>query len=843
MFRYVWRKIKNFFSWYPRLYKGRKWYTKICIAIVSSFFFLIVYLGMVDINFLWLFGESPGFSDIMDPPTTEASELYSDDGKLIGKFYNENRSPVRYEDISPVFWKALIDTEDERYFSHHGIDFRGFLGAIKDAILRHPRGASTITQQLAKNMFHVRTKHSTGLLGKIPGLGLLIQKSKEWILASKLELVYNKQEILAMYANTVEFGANSYGIKTACRTYFNTTPDKLNTQQAATLVGMLKAITFYNPLLHPERCIERRNIVLNNMMKQGDLTYAEYDVLRQTPLGINYTPESDIEGQAAYFRRAIADYLSEWCQEYGYDLYNSGLKIYTTLDTRMQKYAEQAVHTQMQSLQESFNGEWGSAEPWRDEKGNVIPHFINNIAKRLPVYRYLSEKYPGQPDSVRYYLNKPHRVKLWSHAKGHFDGVMSTLDSIRYMVKYLHSGFIAMEPQTGAVKAWVGDIDFKTWNYDKVRAHRQPGSTFKLFVYTEAMNQGLTPCDKRRDEPINVPVLYKGKNGQQVVEWKPDNAGGRFSGDSISLKMAFAKSLNSIAVRLIQEMGVRHVIRTAHDMGITSELTEHPSISLGSSDVSLYEMVSAYSTIANGGRHHKPILVTRILDRDGREIYSADEEAPRALPFKTAYFMQQLLMTGVKAGTSRSMSIYMSGVNDTDIGGKTGTTNNNSDAWFIAVTPKLVAGAWVGGEYRSIHFKSGALGQGARAALPICGRFLSSVFKDKKYQKYHSRFEIPKGEEVSRDWVDCTSDFSRHQEYGIDSLGVDSTYYDNEYDDFGYPIEGNYTNEDYYGNDFYGDDRNYNNDPGYSIEQIPDKNSNKEQPIRTNPEAHIHYTF
>ncbi len=836
--KWLWHKICNFFTWYPRLYKGRRWYTKVMIAFVSMVVGLVVYLGMVDINFLWLFGDSPGIYSIMHPPTSEASELYSADGKLIGKFYNENRSPVDYEDISPVFWKALIDTEDERYFSHHGIDYIGLLGAIKDAVFREARGASTITQQLAKNLFHVRTQYSTGLLGKVPGLRIIVMKSKEWILATKLEFIYNKQEILNMYANTVEFGPNVYGIKTAAKVYFNTTPSELTTEQAALLVGMLKATTFYNPVIYPDRSLSRRNVVLHNMLTQGDLDRATYDSLSAEPLKLSYTPEAATQGYAPYFKAAVASHLSDWCKDYGYDLYNSGLKIYTTLDSKMQRYAEQSVNQHMRTLQQNFNAHWGQETPWRDEKGKVIPHFIEDIAKKLPIYRTLEERFPRQPDSIMHYLNKPHKVTLWSYDRGRYEAHMSTLDSIRHMVKYLHSSFIAMEPQTGEVKAWVGDIDYNTWNYDKVTAKRQSGSTFKLFVYTEAMNQGLTPCDKRRDEQVVVPVVY---SNREVVEWKPENAGGHFSGDSIPLKDAFARSLNSIAVRLSQEMGIRNIIRTARDMGVTSELSTHPSMALGSSDVTLFEMATAYSTIANDGRCHKPVLVTRILDRDGKEIYVGNEEQPRALPYKTAYLMQQMLMGGVKnpRGTSRSITTYISD-QMTDVGGKTGTTNNNSDAWFMGVTPKLVVGAWVGGEYRSIHFRSGALGQGSRAALPICGRFLRLVLGDSNYKKYRGRFMIPKGEEVSTEWYDCNITYTR-------PLEPDSAYYpegdpsydEQLYDAYGNPVEGIPPYDEYDENDLY---REYGIPPGEAPmkESGPEnRKSDKRPPVESTEPVEI----
>lgn len=752
------KKIKGFWPWYKGLYKGRKWYTKTGVAILSAIIAFFVYLFMVDINFLWLFGKSPGFSQIMHPSTSEASEIYSADGVLIGKYFSENRTPVKYEDVNPLFWKALIDTEDERFYKHFGIDFTGIFAVAKDIIVHHEaRGASTITQQLAKNMFRVRTQYSTGLLGYIPGVRMLIMKSKEWIIATKLEMLYDKKEILTMYANTVDFGSNAYGIKTACKTYFNTTPAKMTTEQAAVLVGMLKATTYYNPITNPENSLHRRNTVLHNMMTHNDISHNEYDSISAIPIKVSYSVESNYDGQAKYFREAIADYLKDWCKENGYDLYSSGLKIYTTIDTRMQKYAEEAALKQMKQVQRNFKNHWGSQDPWRDENNQVIPNFIENIAQRQPVYKMLLQKFPNNPDSIQYYLNKPHKVKLFDYEKGTIEKEMSTMDSIRYMVKFMHCSFVAMEPQTGEVKAWVGDIDFNSWKYDKVTAMRQPGSTFKLFVYTEAMNQGLTPCDKRRDEYIRMEVYDKQKH--EMTSWTPTNANGRFSGDSIPLKSAFAKSINSIAVRLGQEMGIKNIAKTAHDMGIKSPLDEQPSLALGASDVNLLEMVNAYCTIANDGKHVEPVLVTRIVDKDGKEVYVSSTEEKQVIPYKSAFFMQQLLMGGMRepGGTSQSLWGYTDTARDTDFGGKTGTSNNHSDAWFMCVSPNLVAGAWVGGEYRSIHFRTGALGQGSRTALPICGYFIQALMKDPEFKKYHGRFHKLNDEDITSDMYTCSS--------------------------------------------------------------------------------------
>ena len=783
------QKTRTFCHWYRNLYRGRKWYAKTLIGIASCIVAFFLYLGAVDINLLWLFGKSPGFIAIKDAVTSEASEIYSDDGVLIGKYFNENRTPVKFEDVNPVFWKALIATEDERFYSHHGIDYKGLASAVKDAVVHHDaRGASTITQQLAKNMFRMRTNYSTGLLGMIPGVRMLIVKSKEWIIATKLEMTHNKNEILTMYANTVDFGSNAFGIKTAAKTYFNCSPKDLTVEQAAVLVGMLKATTYYNPLANPENSLRRRNVVLSNMVRHGDMTHADYDSISKIDIKLNYSVESNYDGTALYFREAVADELRTWCRDNDYDLYTSGLKIYTTIDSRMQKYAEEAAIKQMKQVQRNFNNHWGNQDPWQDENHNVIPGFIEGIAKRQPVYKYLLTRFPNNPDSIEYYLNRPHKVKLFDYEHGTIEKEMSTMDSIRYMVHFMHCSFVAMEPQTGAVKAWVGDIDFKSWKYDKVTAMRQPGSTFKLFVYTEAMNQGLTPCDKRRDEYFSMQVFDKKHN--EEVTWAPTNANGYFTGDSIPLKAAFARSINSIAVRLGQEMGITRIAETAHKMGIESPLDETPALALGSSDINLLELANAYSTVANDGKYVKRVLVTRIVDRNGKEVYRAPTNEEQVIPYKSAFLMQQLLMGGTSepGGTSMSLNGYVGKFRDTDWGGKTGTSNNHSDAWFMGVSPKLVVGAWVGGEYRCIHFRTGALGQGSRTALPICGLFLESVLNDPAFAKYRVKFGKPKDADITSSMYNCQSYYTREK---ADSTRSDSIHVEEEIvlDENGAPIE------------------------------------------------------
>ena len=757
------------FCWF---FKGRPWYIKTLSTLLAILLALVFYLLAVDNNFLFLFGKSPSMHTVKNTRPAQASEIYSADSVLIGKFFSENRTPVTYEEVNPVFWQALIDTEDERFYHHFGIDFQAFFAALKDYIVHNDaRGASTITQQLAKNLFRVRTEYSTGLLGNVPGLKMLIMKSKEWITAVKLEANFSKEEILTMYANTVDFGSNAFGIKTACKTYFGNTPKELTPDQAAILVGMLKATTYYNPRLHPENSKKRRNTVLDLMRQHNHLTALQCDTLKQKDITLDYNVEKVYDGQATYFREELADYLRDWCKESGLDLYTSGLKIYTTIDTRMQHYAEEAAWNQMKVLQKRFNDHWGKTNPWQNEHHQEIPNFIENIAKRLPVYKYLQRRFPEQPDSVEYYLNLPHPVKLFSY-EGPVETEMSTLDSIRYMEHFMHCGFVAMESETGHVKAWVGDVDFDTWKYDKVTAMRQPGSTFKLFVYTEAMNQGMTPCDRRVDSYFSMKV-YDAEQKKEVL-WAPTNANGYFSGLDTPLKSAFAQSINSIAVKVGQEVGIDRVAQTAHKMGIKSKLDETPSLALGSSDVNLLELVNAYSTVVNDGKYHDPILVTHILDRDGNVVYTAPKEEKQVLLYRTAFFMQQMLMAGMRepGGTSMNMWGFVRNFADTEFGGKTGTSNNHSDAWFVGVCPKLVCGAWVGGEYRAIHFRTGQLGQGSRTALPICGAFYQKTLSDPAFAKYRGRFVKKDDSTIDNSMYQCTYVYYNPEDsISADSLG------------------------------------------------------------------------
>ena len=768
-----WRRFK---LWYKGLYRGRPWWTKLLVALATFIVLFLLYLIAVDINLLWLFGKSPSTSSIMHPRNPEASYLYSADGKTIGKYYDENRTPVPYDSINPQFFKVLIDTEDERFYSHHGIDFSGLGAAAKDMILHgRPRGASTITQQLVKNMFRTRSDYSTGLLGYIPGVKMLIMKSKEWIIATKLEIFYSKEEILEMYANTVDFGSNAYGIKTAANTYFRTTPRELKLEESAVLVGLLKATSTYNPRINPKNSLRRRNQVLKNMVSRGDLTKQQYDSVSSLPIDLKYTIESNYDGVAPYFREAVAREIEDIAKAHDLklDLERDGLKIYTTLDSKMQEYAEQAVSEKMKIVQQNFKSHWGTQDCWLDDNNQPIANFVEDKARNTPIYHELLARYPNDLDSVNYYMNLPHMVHLFDYENDSLYMEMSSMDSVRYMLHFMHCGFIAMEPSNGHVKAWVGDVDFDTWKYDKVRAKHQPGSTFKLFVYALAMERGLVPCDRRPDEYIDT--LVYDEDTHEMVHWRPTNANGTFSGADMTLRSAFAQSINSVTVRVAREVGFIDVAQLARDMGIKSPMEAKPALSLGASDVDLMELVNAYCTVVNDGMMHDPVIVTRIVDRDGKEIYHAPERQERALSYRAAWLMQQMLMAcrTDAGGTAMALNGYITRpLYDVDLGGKTGTSNRHADAWFVAVSPGLVCGSWVGGEYRQIHFRWGALGQGSRTALPICGRFLQLVLSDPQFQRYHQRFQ-PAKEPINAELYSGCSSIAPVEEFDSTMLDFD----------------------------------------------------------------------
>lgn len=734
---WIWYVIKSLctlpismWRWYRNLYKGKPWYKKILLALISFILIFFFYVFAVFVNLLWLFGKMPSVDSIMHPETSEASVIYSADGYQIGRFFRENRSNVRFKDVSPMFYKTLIDTEDERFYEHHGVDFQGIAAAVKDIFMGSPRGASTITQQLAKNMFRVRTKYSSGLLGNVPGLKMLIMKTKECIVATELEMLYSKEEILQMYMNTVDFGSNAYGIRTAAKTYFGTTPDKLKIEECAVLVGLLKATSTYNPHYNYERALERRNVVLYNLYTHNDITREEYDSLSALPIDVSkYKVEKVYDGSAPYLRQEIARALKVKFDEIGLgnvDLYADGLRIYTTIDTRMQHYAEEAVMTQMRNLQRGFH-----------LKQNIADRYTRSVIRTLPRYKQVKDN----ADSLDYFLNveinRPHEVTINNPYTGPEVRIMSTRDSIQTMLGFLQAGFVVIEPSTHHVKAWVGNLNFKTWNHDNVIALHQTGSTFKGIVYTAAMEQGWNPCDH---------ILDKAPRGVKLRKT-------RTSGANMLLRSAFKLSKNGAAVNLCYHVGPHNVVRLARKLGIMDKLyNDCQNLTLGSSSIKLRDLVNAYSVILSNGYVRQPIMVTKVVDRYGHVVYSEDEEPTRqVLSYRTAFLMQQMLMAGME-GTSRPMYNFISNfTKTTDFGGKTGTTNESADALYIGAIPNLVGGAWVGGEYRDIH----PYGSGASVSLPIWGRFLQKLLGDKRYIRYQQKFPEAKGNQIPRECYQC----------------------------------------------------------------------------------------
>lgn len=697
---------------------------------VIFIYFVIIFFCSIELNFLWLFGYTPDMQEIRNPNMSVASEVYYSDGSLLGKYYKEDRSPVDFKEISPNVINALIATEDVRFYQHHGVDFYGFLTSMLSTAKGDRRGASTITQQLAKNLFKTRKRKAQGLIKYIPVLRTIVYKCKEWITAFKIEHVYNKHEILTLYLNTVPFGFNSFGIKTASLKYFNETPDKLTPAEAATLIGMLKATSTYNPVNNPKNSLDRRNTVLGQMLKYGYLTKAAYDENKALPinLDLSYTENG---GDDSYIREAVERWLKKWCQDNDYDLYRDGLKIYTTIDPRLQKYAEEAVSEKMKMLQKRFYNLWGDKVPWRDLNGNIITDFLQRAEERLPIYALLEKKYNDNQQLIDAYFNKPKRMKIFSW-NGEKDTTFSTVDSIKYYAKILNTGMMTIQPSTGEIKVWVGGIDYKYFKYDHVnQSKRQAGSTFKPFCYLAAIDNGFTPCDKFIDKPVSIKYVDDGKN--QV--WAPNNADFKFTYQPMSLRWAMGKSVNSITAQLTQQVGWDKVVEYAHKCGIESYLKSVPSVSLGSNDVSVYEMVRAYSTFLNKGARIDPLLVTKITDQDGNVLAEFKLNTKQVISEESAWLMLYMLRGGMEepGGTSQALWEYPGlWKKDNQIGGKTGTSSGYVDGWYMGVTKDLVTGVWVGADDRNVHFTNSETGEGSHTALPIFGDFMQRVYADPK---------------------------------------------------------------------------------------------------------------
>lgn len=677
------------------------------------------------VNLFGLFGELPSYKSLENPEAQNdlASVVYSADGEILGKYYRFNRTQVVFEDLSPQLVETLLCTEDIRFYEHSGIDLKGLVRAIYGELTGNfMGGGSTITMQLAENLYNTVTTNE-GSLYQYDFLRKFIVKIKEWIISVQLERSFTKEEIMAMYFNTISFGHNTYGISTAAKVFFNKTPDQLNYLESSLLIGMLNAPTRYSPIMNPENSLRKRNEVLYNLRQYNRISPEQYDTLKTKPLDLDYRAQDHIEGLAPYFRQVLRDDLLEWAAEHDIDLYESGLKIYTTLDSRLQRFAEASVKEHMSYLQKLFNAHWDGKDPWRNEDGEVIPNFLEKAMKRTNYYRSLVRRYGENSDSIDIVLNKKRPMEVFSW-EGEIDTVFSAMDSLRYYKNFLQTGFMAMDPHSGQIRAWVGGIEFKYFKYDHVKqGKRQPGSTFKPVVYTAAIDQGYSPCYKVMDAPVVITIP-----GQPP--YRPENYEKDWSYEEMTLRQGLARSMNSITAFLMKRLTPETVVKYARALGIESKLDPVPALALGTSDVSVYELVGAYSTFVNEGVYTKPYYITRIEDKYGNIIQEFPPRTKEALSEETAFLMIHMLRgaTEEKGGTGLGLSRELR--IDNEIGAKTGTTQNASDGWFVGLTKDLVAGAWVGGDARSIHFRSSALGQGARTAMPIWDLFMRKVYAD-----------------------------------------------------------------------------------------------------------------
>jgi len=728
--------------------------------IIITLFWLILIFGLTSFVGVFVlaskgfFGQMPDLQQLENPKTNLATQIITSDNRIIGKYYfKDNRTPISFEELPQNLIDALIATEDERFYSHSGVDWKSTLRAIY--YMGERGGASTITQQLARQLFvGVRSRNI---------LEAIIQKIKEWVLSFELESRYTKNEIIAMYLNIYDFGYNADGIKSAAKIYFDKSPINLKLDESAVLVGMLKNSSLYNPIRRPEKVRNRRNVVFNQMLRNDYINKIEYDSLKSLDLNINYTPESHREGLATYFRAYLQDFMKKWIKnnpkEDGslYNIYRDGLKIYTTIDSRLQNIAETSMKEHMKNLQDEFFAQNDTVDvnvsPFVDLRQGQIDTLLMNSAKRSD--RWKNFKNIGLDENeILASFEKKTSMRVFSY-NGEIDTIMTPMDSIRYYKKFLRASMMSMDPNSGHVKVWVGGFDYKHFQYDQVfQGRRQIGSTFKPFLYATAIDQlRLSPCDLLPDALYCIEPFKHGN----VESWCPKNSGDRY-GRTRTLKNALANSINTISARLMDRVGPRPVIDLAKKMGIKSRLPRVPSIALGTPDISLFEMVGAYSTFANKGIYIKPIIITRIEDKNGTILFEVIPETTDVLSEESAYVTINLLKGVTEEGSGMRLRhegaevsnlVFQNVVTgypykfENPIAGKTGTTQNQSDGWFLGMVPNLVTGVWVGGEDRSIHFKDIAYGQGATMALPIWALFMKSVYDNEDLLISKEDFESP----------------------------------------------------------------------------------------------------
>ncbi len=712
----VFQRIREFYRTHP---KTKIWSIVAAIIFVPLFIFLLV---------AWV--EIPSKRELRNIQNQVASEVYSADSVLLGRYYIQDRTEIKFEEIAPVVINALIATEDIRFYDHDGVDYTSLGRVLVKSIFMQDEssgGGSTITQQLAKNLYPRKNYWI---------LSMPMNKMREVITAFRLEGIYSKEQVVTMYLNTIPFADLTFGIEAAAKRFYSTTAKELTVNQAAILIGMLKATTTYNPRLYPARAKTRRNVVLSQMTKYNFLSQEAYDSLKVLPVGLEYNSVSFHQGLAPYFREYVKAELLVWCKtnfkENGdaFNIYTDGLKIFTTIDSRLQAYAEKAVTEQMTIVQKSFFDHWGKEEPWkgRDE-------VVQDAVRHSPRYAKLKEQGLTEVQIMEVFNTKvPMRLFTWD---GDLDTKMSPLDSIKHTLRYLSAGFLAMEPNTGRIRAWVGGIehDFFQFDHVKISTKRQVGSIFKPIVYAEAIEKGIEPCD----------LISAGREtyiDDEGEKWTPRNSQNDYEVE-YTMPGALAYSVNTVAVKLIVEAGVNNTVALARKMGIVSEFKNVPSVALGSGSISLMEMTTAYSCLANYGVTTKPYFISGIYDLDGKTYtnFKSTEEPERVLSEESAKLVVQMLKTVVHEGTASRLRWKYNVFND--VGGKTGTTQANADGWFMGITPGLVVGTWVGADDPRIHFRSTELGQGSTTALPMFAYFMQQVNLDANFKEL-SKAEFPK---------------------------------------------------------------------------------------------------
>ena len=734
------------------------------IQYYSKVFWKYFFYGMGGIALFFLFaswgllGSMPSFEDLENPDSNLATEIISADGVVIGKYFEKNRSQLKYSDLPKNLVQALVATEDARFYEHSGIDGRGTLRAILS--FGTSGGASTLTQQLAKQLFH--GEGSKFLPFRI------IQKAKEWIIAIRLERQYTKNEIIAMYCNVYDFGNNSVGVNSAAKTYFSKEPKDLTIEESAVLVGMFKNSGLYNPVKNPEGVRNRRNVVLKQMEKAEIITEAQKLKLQSLPIKLNFKLESHKDGTATYFREYLREYMKKWVEENkkpdgsDYNIYKDGLRIYTTIDSRMQLYAEEAVEAHMANLQEEFfnQAKENKNAPFVNISQAETDRIMKKAMKASARWNIMESMEKSEEDIIASFKQKT-KMKVFTW-KGERDTVMTPLDSIRYYKHFLQSGLMAMEPQTGNIKAWVGGINYKYFQYDHVgQGARQVGSTFKPFVYATAIEQlGMSPCDSILDGPF---MIRKGEHNV-TEDWEPRNSDQKYRG-MVTLKRALANSINTVSAKLIDKTGPEAVVELTHKLGVTSEIPAQPSIALGAVEITVQDMVAAYSTFANQGVYVKPQFIRKIEDKSGVVLYEPIPESHDVLNKDIAFAVIKLLEGVTEGGSGERLRTEGGGNGDNrwtgypymfknPIAGKTGTTQNQSDGWFVGMVPNLVTGVWVGCEDRSARFRSLTYGQGATAALPVWGYFMKKCYEDETLNVSKEEFDRPANLSIK---VDCYS--------------------------------------------------------------------------------------